>query len=140
MFNYQPLVVETNRTGTTTSLACLGEVDIHTVDRFASSVSDALQERPETLVLDLSSLDFLAITGAMFIDSALKQADIADIRLVVICKDAVERSLDLLGVEHRAAAPQRRTSLQSAMDPHIATERNLRRSKIRRGDQHKKAA
>jgi anti-anti-sigma factor len=58
-----PLGITTSHRGDTIVMLLTGELDMAVEDRLRAAVRAALADRPRTLVLELSGLDFLDCTG-----------------------------------------------------------------------------
>jgi len=80
-------------------LAVSGEIDIATVDKLTAALQFALDQRPQTLVIDLADVPFMASAGVTALLGAYRQATAAGIPLVVAnCGATVERVLEITGV------------------------------------------
>lgn len=59
----RPLGITTSHRGDTVVMLLSGELDMAAEDRFRDAVRAALADRPRTLVVELSGLEFLDCTG-----------------------------------------------------------------------------
>jgi anti-anti-sigma factor len=80
-------------------LAVSGEIDLATIPAFEAAIADALQQRPEALIIDLSAVDFLASAGLQALvathENVSPQAGFA----VVADGPATSRPIELTGLD-----------------------------------------
>ncbi|MDQ2706379.1 MAG: STAS domain-containing protein [Actinomycetota bacterium] len=82
-----------------TEMALIGELDQATRPTFDYAVNQALRVGPPSLHLDLSELEFLAVTGARAFDEAHGRCQRSGGGLVLVNPArAVRRLLDLFGM------------------------------------------
>lgn len=82
-------------------LAVAGEVDLLTAPRFEDAVTRALNERPETLVVDLSKVEFLASAGLSVLVAAHHAAGEHTQLRVVTEGSATVRPMQLTGLDQQ---------------------------------------
>jgi anti-sigma B factor antagonist len=81
----QPLLtVEAASQGTTQIVTVTGELDVACIDEVGRVIDRALAARPETLVLDLSSIDFCDSSGVHLVLRTHRRAQTDRIRMRVI--------------------------------------------------------
>ncbi|MET0132012.1 MAG: STAS domain-containing protein [Kibdelosporangium sp.] len=85
------------------SAACVievsGEIDMGTCDRMADPVFDRLAERPRTLVIDLTKVEFIGSAGLNVLIEAQKRAkDGVTVLHVVASTQPVLRPLEISGL------------------------------------------
>jgi anti-sigma B factor antagonist len=86
--------------GTTQTVDVSGEMDISTVPQVATLIDRALAARPETLVLDLSDVDFCDSSGIHLVVKAHHRATAARIRFHVISpRGAARRVFEICSVD-----------------------------------------
>ena len=73
-------VTNLDETGGVATVALRGEVDVLTVDRVRSVLTDALAGRPREIVVDLTDLDFIDSTGLGALIFGFQRARDAGIR------------------------------------------------------------
>lgn len=78
------LQVNWSEQGTTRVVVATGELDVASAQRLRKEVDQALAERPETLVLDLSELAFCDSSGVRVTIAAQRRAGAQGIRFVVV--------------------------------------------------------
>jgi anti-anti-sigma factor len=86
--------------GATRAVLAEGDLDVTTVDAFRGAVALAIRARPEFLLIDLASLDFVAVAGVKAVADACRRAAAHGIRVGVIPPDDhVRRVFEQCGVE-----------------------------------------
>jgi anti-sigma B factor antagonist len=96
------LTIVSERRGSTHHVAPAGELDIATSEALERAMLEAEQGDAETIVLDLSRLEFIDSTGLRLVIDANARCGGPDGRLRVIAgAPAVERLLDLVGLRER---------------------------------------
>jgi anti-anti-sigma factor len=85
--------------GTTGTLELVGELDVAQDERVRTALKAVLDEKPESLVLDLSKLSFIDSTGIGIVIGLKKAAERDGVRLV-ICRGplVVQRVFELTGL------------------------------------------
>jgi anti-sigma B factor antagonist len=97
----ETLTILSERRGSAHHVAPSGELDIATAELLERALLDAERTDADTIVLDLSGLDFIDSTGLRVVIAASERSG-ADGRLGVIAgAPAVERLLDLVGLRER---------------------------------------
>ena len=92
--------VRSSRCGTTRTVAVVGELDLAGVRALDRAVNDALDERPETVVIDLSATAFIDSAGMGSLVRGHRRAVARDVRLVIIPAPArVHRIFELCGLD-----------------------------------------
>jgi anti-sigma B factor antagonist len=76
--------VTTSRRGRTRALLATGELDLASRDVFHAAIATALAEAPETLVVDLSRLEFLDSVGITCMIFAHRHAQAQGVRLSIV--------------------------------------------------------
>lgn len=75
-----------------------GEIDLATAPQLGESINAAMEQRPETLVVDLSGVDFLASAGMAVLIGCHQQAQ-GNIRFrIVATGSATFRPMELTGM------------------------------------------
>ena len=93
------LTILSERRGSAHHVAPSGELDIATVELLERALLEVEQTDVETIVLDLSGLDFIDSTGLRLVIDTNERCGGPDGRLGVIAgSPAVERLLDLVGL------------------------------------------
>ena len=93
------LTILSERRGSAHHVAPSGELDIATVELVERALLEVERTNAETIVLDLSGLDFIDSTGLRLVIDANERCGGRDGRLGVIAgSPAVERLLDLVGL------------------------------------------
>jgi anti-anti-sigma factor len=96
------LTIVSERRGSAHHVAPAGELDIETAGRLERTLIEAEGGDAETIVLDLSGLEFIDSTGLRIVIDANARCGGADGRLRLIAgAPAVERLLDLVGLRER---------------------------------------
>lgn len=96
------LTVVSERRGSAHYVVPSGDLDIATSDLLERAMADAERGDGETIVLDLSGLDFIDSTGLRLVIDANDRCGGSGGRLRVIAgAPAVERLLDLVGLRER---------------------------------------
>lgn len=96
------LEVRRETTGSTVAVVLRGELDITTLPRAEEEVQAAAQDRPATLVIDLSRLDFVDSSGIRLVLLADERARTAGRALAVrLGTGPARRVFDLLGLLDR---------------------------------------
>jgi len=91
--------VET-RSGVSVRAVVSGEIDVTASDRFETAIRSALEERPDTLVVDLSATSFIDSTGVHALMAAHRLAESSGIQLVIIpAPGSVQRVFKVTGLE-----------------------------------------
>ena len=92
------------RDGGTAVLVVVAEVDVATAGALRKALHDLLDERPETLVLDLRRVAFFGSSGISILVGAVQRADRLGVRLVVAAsKHGVLRALEITGATELVA-------------------------------------
>lgn len=86
--------------GDAVHLCVSGELDHHTRDDFDAAVCSVLTGRPEALVLDLSTVEFLSAEGTAALIDAVYRAAKTCASVVILPSRAVRRRLAAFGVDH----------------------------------------
>ncbi|WP_170191895.1 STAS domain-containing protein [Saccharothrix syringae] len=93
------LEVRVARVGTTHVVTVSGELDVDTAPPVRNAVDRALDERPPSLVLDLTGLAFFGSPGLSLLVSARERAEEAGGEFAVVATGrAVLRPLEVTGV------------------------------------------
>jgi anti-sigma B factor antagonist len=96
------LTIASERRGSAHHVAPAGELDIATSETLERTLLDVEQSDAETIVLDLSGLEFIDSTGLRLVIDANQRCGGPGGRLRVIAgAPAVERLLDLVGLRER---------------------------------------
>ena len=96
------LTIASERRGAAHRVAVSGELDIATSSALEPVLLEAEQSDAETIVLDLSGLEFIDSTGLRLVIDANERCGGPDGRLRVIAgAPAVERLLDIVGLRER---------------------------------------
>lgn len=75
-----------------------GEIDLATAPQLGESINAAMEQRPETLVVDLSEVDFLASAGMAVLIGCHQQAQ-GNLRFrIVATGSATFRPMELTGM------------------------------------------
>jgi anti-sigma B factor antagonist len=98
--SFRPLLTaELQVQGTTCTVAVAGEMDISSADQVRNVIDRGIGERPETLLLDLSELEFCDSTGIHLVIRSQRRATAGGIRFVVIPPTGLARRVfDLSGI------------------------------------------
>lgn len=76
-----------------------GEIDLITAPQLGEAVNAAIAQRPTTLVVDLTSVDFLASAGMAVLIGSHQQAQESDLRFrIVATGSATFRPMELTGM------------------------------------------
>jgi anti-sigma B factor antagonist len=78
------LRASTSSLGTTQTVNVSGEIDVSTVAQVVAVLDRAIGERPETLVLDMSAVEFCDSSGIHMVVKAHHRSEAARIRFRVI--------------------------------------------------------
>jgi anti-sigma B factor antagonist len=98
------LGVATRQQGATSIIELTGEWDIAGAPVAGRAIADALDGRPECVVLDLSRLKFIDSSGLHVTDQLAQRADGEGVRLVIIVDSAaVRRPFEMCGLSERLA-------------------------------------
>jgi anti-sigma B factor antagonist len=94
--------VDASVCGTTRTLTVHGELDLAVVAELDAAVGAALRHHSETVVVDLSGIEFIDSSGVRCLLRAQRQAEARRVRLVV-CRapEHVQRVFALCGLETR---------------------------------------
>lgn len=92
------LTVRVEHYGDAVVLCVSGEIDLETAPHLQEAVSAALDEHPETLIIDLSKVEFLASAGMTVLIRCQQQAGTRTRFRVVAGGSATFRPMDLVGV------------------------------------------
>lgn len=97
------LVIGTQQHGDAVVLDCVGDIDVLTAPQLTVAVTTALEQRPQTVVVDLSEVGFLASSGLAALVEAHRMAG-ADMRFhVVATGSATLRPLTITGLTKELA-------------------------------------
>jgi anti-anti-sigma factor len=92
--------VRVDARGTTWTVVVTGELDLAVADRFDAAIGAAIAEAAETVVIDLSALDFVDSTGIHALLRAHREAGARDLRLVIIpASERVQRLFRICAVD-----------------------------------------
>jgi anti-anti-sigma factor len=81
-------------------IALAGELDLSRADDFLSALTDAEEEEPEVLVVDLRGVTFMDSTGLRLLLGALRRAERENRRFVVVQgQDQVRDLFRVAGLE-----------------------------------------
>lgn len=95
----QVVTVSVEEHGSSTVLAVAGEVDLLTAPQLEEALTRVLNERPRSLVVDLSKVEFLGSAGLSVLVAAHKSAG-AHTRLRVVAEgNTTFRPLQLTGLD-----------------------------------------
>ncbi len=98
----EPLSVQRERRGDSQHVAASGELDIATVELLEQELLAAERTDADTIVLDLSGLEFIDSTGLRIVLDANERCGGRGGRLRLIAgSPAVERLLDIVGLRER---------------------------------------
>lgn len=78
-----------------------GDVDMVTAPKFEQALTSALEERPETLVVDLTGVDFFASAGLSSLVTVYQQAEGRTELRVVAPNTATARPLQVTALDRR---------------------------------------
>ena len=84
--------------GTAVVLGVAGEIDLATAPQLGESIKAAMAERPETLVVDLTDVDFLASAGMAVLIGCHQQAKGVLRFRIVASGSATFRPMELTGM------------------------------------------
>lgn len=76
-----------------------GEVDLATVPAFEAAIAEALEHKPQALIVDLSGVDFLASAGLQSLVAAHGSVSKAAEFAVVADGPATSRPIELTGLD-----------------------------------------
>ena len=94
--------------GTTTTIEPAGEIDLVVAPQLAAACDTAIAAAPETVVLDLSGVEFIDSSGLHAIMGAERHAAARSVRLVVIPGGAaVRRAFAVSGLWNMLSVPVR---------------------------------
>jgi anti-anti-sigma factor len=79
-------------------LSVAGEIDLATAPQLGESIDAAMEQRPETLVVDLSDVDFLASAGMAVLIGCHQQAKGVLQFRIVASGSATFRPMELTGM------------------------------------------
>lgn len=82
-------------------LAVSGEIDMVTAPRFEEALMSTLNDRPETLVVDLSEVEFFASAGLSSLVAAYQHAAEDTGVCVVATNSATVRPLQVTALDHK---------------------------------------
>jgi anti-anti-sigma factor len=101
-------------------LAVSGEIDLATIPAFEAAITDALSQRPQALIVDLSAVDFLASAGLQALVSAHEKIGGSAGFAVVADGPATSRPIQLTGLDQilslRASLADARAAVAGAGD------------------------
>ena len=100
--------VSVEQHGTTVVLDVAGEIDQLSVPELERPLTQAVQQRPPVLVVDLSAVEFLASTGLSALVAAHQQADEHTSLRVVAHGSATLRPIQLVGLDRELTVCQTR--------------------------------
>jgi anti-anti-sigma factor len=80
-------------------LAVSGEIDLATIPAFEAAIADALAQRPVALIVDLSSVEFLASAGLQALVATREKVGASAGFAVVADGPATSRPIQLTGLE-----------------------------------------
>lgn len=95
----QSVTVAVEEHGQVVVLVVAGEVDLLTVPQFQEALTLALENRPETLVVDLSKVEFMGSAGLAALVGAYQSAGEHTRLRVVAASTAILRPLQLTGLD-----------------------------------------
>jgi anti-anti-sigma factor len=99
-FTDSSFVVDVRGAGTTRTVVLGGEFDLAGRDDFRTALGSALADAPETVVIDLTELEFIDSVGITAILRAHRHAETVGTRLVLVPgPELVQRVFRLCGVE-----------------------------------------
>jgi anti-anti-sigma factor len=99
-FTDSSFVVDVRSAGTTRTVLLAGEFDLAAKDHFGTALASALAEDPETVVIDLTALEFIDSVGINAILRAHRHAESAGVRFVLIPgPELVQRVFRLCGLD-----------------------------------------
>ncbi len=84
----------------TVILAATGELDMLTAPRLDEAADQALDNAPQTLVLDLTNVTFLSSAGLSVLVGTHKHAGDGTDVVIVATGTATQRPLQLMGLDH----------------------------------------
>jgi anti-anti-sigma factor len=76
--------VHVSACGTTWTVVVAGEIDVAVADQFEAAIATAIGEASETVVIDLTALDFIDSSGIHALVRARDHADARRRRLVIV--------------------------------------------------------
>lgn len=95
-----PFSTTTQWSGRTFFLTAVGEVELVNAPQLESLLSEALEKRPETIVLDLGQVTFLSSAGLATLVRTNRNAEQTDTRFRVIADNpATLRPIQLMGLD-----------------------------------------
>ena len=89
-----------------------GEIDLATAPQLGESINAAMEQRPETLVVDLSKVDFLASAGMAVLIGCHQQAQ-GNIRFRIVATGGTARAIRGMGI------PVERINKIAEGSPHV---------------------
>jgi anti-sigma B factor antagonist len=115
----RPFALERTRSHGVEVLAVEGEIDIATSPRLISSLSEAVTETAQSLVVDLSAVDYMDSTGLALLLNAHRRVLRRGFGFAVVCpRDALLRVFKLTDmVETLRVCPDRESAVRLAASP-----------------------
>ncbi|RRO14180.1 anti-sigma factor antagonist [Saccharopolyspora rhizosphaerae] len=95
-----PFSAETEWSGRTLLVTATGEVELVNAPKLASVLEQAIEDRPEVLVLDITGVTFLSSAGLAVLVRTHRNAEAASIRFGVVADNpATRRPIQLMGLD-----------------------------------------
>jgi anti-sigma B factor antagonist len=92
--------IELSSQGSTRLLTVTGEIDMSSVDKVRAAVDAAFAERPETVVLDISQIEFCDSSGIHLVVSSHRRAQQCRVRFVTVRPvGPAWRAFELCGID-----------------------------------------
>ncbi|PZS14812.1 MAG: hypothetical protein DLM64_00960 [Solirubrobacterales bacterium] len=89
------LGIELSQQGTTSTVQLRGEIDLAAQPAIRDAISEVLARAPECLVLDLTGVSFIDVSGVRAVIEATKRSYRDNVRLVIVpVPEAVQRVFD----------------------------------------------
>jgi anti-sigma B factor antagonist len=104
----EPFTTEAHRVGETTHIFVHGELDCSTVPSLEGRMEDVLQDGGGPVVLDLSALRFMDVSGARLAVRLESRAQLHGVQLSMRGSGPVQRVFQLTGMERYAPRTARR--------------------------------
>ncbi len=95
-----------------------GEIDISTAVRFRDIALEALADRPERVVVDMTGVDFMDSTGLAVLVLLRKRTRARDVPLAVVSNSRIDRLLHVSGMDQTL---EMHTALADAVGPQATT-------------------
>lgn len=95
-----PFSAVTEWSGRTLFVAATGEVELVNAPQLESMLDQAIDDRPDVLVLDITAVTFLSSAGLAVLVRAHRNAEVAGARFRVVANNpATRRPIQLMGLD-----------------------------------------